>query len=459
MADSASSVTGLISGIDYRALVDAIIASEHQPADAAQTQIDLATSRKTAVQAYRGLLDTLRGAFDALRKGTGLDAVAATVNGTGVGGRSLLGATASSTAQQGTYEIEVVSLARAAKLGSTSVADPATALGYAGDFTLNGVTLSVTATDTLNDIRDRINATNTGLTPSRVSATILSVAPGDNRLILTSTVGGSAGIEHTDASGGVLASLGLTGGSEILVAGADAQIEIDGIPITRTTNDIADAIAGVTLSLQNAEPGTTVTVEVKRDAQAALDAAKTFVEAYNATVKFLKDQQTAGASPPPLYGDSTLRMSRALLSQGIVGMIVGDVAVPTTGSRAGFSISKTGELSVDESKFTAAYAADFDNLRALLTAGTGGATLDTALTSLLETNTGSLDVKTTGLDSQIFRLQDRIDRIEARLEQRRAALLSRFSQMEATIGALQSQSSFLSSQSALFASTPKSSSQ
>ena len=335
MADSSSSVTGLISGIDYRALVDAIIASEHQPADAAKKQIDLATARKAAVTTYRGLVDTLRTAFDKLRKGTGLDTLTAAVNGKGVGGRDLLTATASSTAQKGTYQIEVVSLARAAKLGGSGVADPAVPLGLAGDFTLNGITVTVAATDTLSDVRDKINATNTGLTPSKVSASILTVGPGESRLILTSTVAGSAGIAHADTSGGVLAALGLTGGAESLVTGADAQILVDGIPITRSTNDITDVIAGVTLSLQNEEPGTTVTLDVDRDATAALDSAKAFAEAYNATVKFLKDQQTAGATQPPLYGDSMLRTSRASLSRGILGVIVGDVGVPTTGSIGG----------------------------------------------------------------------------------------------------------------------------
>lgn len=458
MADSASSVTGLISGIDYRALVDAIIASEHQPADAAQKQIELANSRKAALQTYRGLVDTLRTTFDKLRKGTGLDTLTATVNGAGVGGRALISATASSTAQKGSYQVEIVSLARAAKLGSTGVADPAAPLGLAGDFTLNGITVTVEATDTLSDVRDKINATNTGLTPSKVSASILTVGPGESRLILTSTVAGSAGIAHTDTSGGVLASLGLTGGAESLVAGADAQILVDGIPITRSTNDITDVISGVTLSLENEEPGTTVSLDVDRDATAALESAKAFADAYNATVKFLKEQQTPGAKPPPLYGDSTMRTSRASLSRGILGVIVGDVGVPTTGSIAGFSISKTGTLSVDEAKFSEAYLGDFDNLRALFTNGAGGGTLDTMLEGLLQSNTGTLDVKNTGLDTQIFRLQDRIDRIEARLEQRRAALLSRFSQMEATIGALQSQSSFISSQASLFSSAAQSSS-
>jgi flagellar hook-associated protein 2 len=455
--DSTSNVTGLVSGIDYRALVDAIIASEHRPADTAQAQIDLATKRKTAIASYRDLVTTLRDAVDKLRDGSGLNALTTNIVGTGVGGRSLLAATASTLAQKGSYQVEVVSLARAQKLAGTTVADPAAQLGMTGAFTLNGVAISVAATDTLNDVRDKINAANTGLTPSKVSASILTIGPGDSRLVLTSDTAGVAGIAHVDTFGSVLADLGLTGGSEVLVTGTDAHIRIDGIDIVRATNEITDVIPGVTLSLQAEEPGTTVNLVVDRDATAALDAAKAFVDAYNATVKFLKAQQTPGTDTPPLYGDSVLRTSRSAFSRGVVGLIVGDTGVATTGSAAGFSIDKTGVLTLDEAKFQAALAGDQQSLESLFADGTGSTALDTTLEGLLQTNTGTLDTKSLGLDNQVFRLQNRIDQIEARLEQRRAALLSRFAQMEATIGALQTQSSFLTSQSSVFNSIKSSS--
>ncbi len=456
MADSASSVTGLVSGIDYRALVDAIIAAEHRPADTAKSQMDLATSRKTAVSSYRALVTTLRDAVTKLRNGSGLNTLTAGIVGTGLGGRPLLAATASTLAQKASYQVEVVSLARAEKLASAPVTDAAASLGQAGDFTLNGITISVVGADTLSDVRDKINLANSGLTPSGVSASILTVGPGASRLILTSDAGGAVGITHADVSGGVLAGLGLTGGGEVLVPGVDAHIRVDGIDVYRATNEITDVIPGVTLSLQAEEPGTVVTLAVDRDATAALDAAKGLVDAYNAVVNFMKAQQTPGTTRPPLYGDSVLRTSRSALSRGMLGLIVGDEGVSTTGSVAGFSIDRSGVLSLNETKFKAAFAGDQQSLESLFADGTGSGDLDTALEGLLETNTGTLDLKTTSLTDQALRLQDRIDRIEARLEQRRAALLSRFAQMEATIGALQTQSAFISSQSSLFNSTSSS---
>lgn len=451
MADSVSAFSGVASGIDFRSLVDAIIASEHRPADQAQAQIDLATKRQTAIKSFRDLLTTLRTTFRALRQGTALDALTATVAGTGAGGRALFAATASAGAQPGSYQIEVVSLARAQKLGSTPVADATVPHGVAGTFTLNGTTITVDATDTLAGIRDKINAANTGATPTKVSASILTVGAGDSRLILTSEVAGAAGIAHADSTGTVLADLGLIGGAEELVPGTDAVVKIDNVPVTRASNVIADAIPGVTLTLQAEEPGTTTTLTLGRDSAAATTAAKAFVDAYNAVGQFLRAQQTAGTTPPPLYGDSTLRQTRAGLARGLLGVIAGDDGNPTTGSVAGLSISKTGTLSLDTAKFTAAMDGGVDKLRSLFADGTGSADLDLSLGDLLETNTGMVDTKSVALTERVARLQSRIASIESRLDHRRTALLAQFAQMEATIGSLQRQSSFLGSQSTLFA--------
>src|SRR5262249_4617737 len=204
----------------------------------------------------------------------------------------------------------------------------------------------------------------------------------------------------------------LTGGSEVLVPGADAHVRIDGVDIFRSTNELTDVIPGVTLSLQAEEPGTVLTLNVDRDASAALDAAKAFVDAYNAAVKFIKTQQTPAKAQPPLYGDSLLRTTRSAFSRGVVGLIVGDDGVTTTGSAAGFSIDKSGVLTLNEAKFQAAFSGDHEGLQSLFADGTGSGDLNSALTGLLETNTGTLDVKSRGLDDQILRLQDRIDRIE-----------------------------------------------
>ncbi|HYC33567.1 MAG TPA: flagellar filament capping protein FliD, partial [Gemmatimonadales bacterium] len=344
MADSLSAVTGLSSGIDYRSLVDAIIAAEHRTADAAQTQIDLANKRQEAVKSWRTLMTTFRTALDKVRDiGGALDTFLATAQAQSTAGRTLFTATASSTAQPGSYAIEVRSVARSEKLGSRAVADVTAALGLDGSFVINGATVSVTAADSLTAIRDKINAANAGTTPTRVAASILTVGRGDSRLVLTSQVSGAAGIGHGDSTGGVLANLELVGGNEYLVTGRDADFVIDGVPMTRSSNVVSDAISGVTLTLQAEEEGTVGTLDVTRDGAAAGAAVKAVVEAYNAAVRFIREQGAAGATKPPLYGDPMLRLARSSFSRGFLGVIAGDDGNAVTGSVAGLSLSKTGE--------------------------------------------------------------------------------------------------------------------
>ncbi len=56
-----------------------------------------------------------------------------------------------------THTITIERLAVEARIGSDQQADGYASLGLSGSFTLNGVTVAVTATDSLNDIADKIN--------------------------------------------------------------------------------------------------------------------------------------------------------------------------------------------------------------------------------------------------------------------------------------------------------------
>ncbi|HYC33612.1 MAG TPA: flagellar filament capping protein FliD, partial [Gemmatimonadales bacterium] len=117
--------------------------------------------------------------------------------------------------------------------------------------------------------------------------------------------------------------------------------------------------------------------------------------------------------------------------------------------------SKTGELTFDETRFGAAHAGSFENLRALFTAGSGAIDLDGTLDAALALNTGSIDLKSRFLTDRVMQLQERIDRIESRLDRKRTMLLQQFAQMESTLGALQSQSSFIASQASGFNRTTR----
>lgn len=367
-----SSVQGLITGFNSRDLVDAIIAQARVPADRMEADILALQKKTTALATYRGLLDTVRTAARTLRTGTAFDATSATTTVL-TGNRALANVVTSPSATPGSFTLTVNTLARAEKLAGTGQADFATPLGVSGTFSVNGQDVVVTTADSMVAIRDRINALNSGTTPTGVNATILSVSGTDHRLVLTSATTGATGIALAESSGTVLQSLGfLDGGGaklagSILTSGADASFAIDGIAMTRTSNVITDAITGVTLTLVSEEAGASTAIEVGRFGTAARDAMQQFVEAYNALVTFIQEQGTVTSSRPALYGDSLLRTARAALPTVLLTAVGGAAADLATVARAGLSLDRNGKLSLDAAAFDASFSSRYGDLRTLFT--------------------------------------------------------------------------------------------
>ncbi|HWP03285.1 MAG TPA: flagellar filament capping protein FliD [Gemmatimonadaceae bacterium] len=445
-----SSVSGIASGVNFRDLVDAIVAAQRQPIERARQAISEASARRTALENYRSLLVKLRDAAAKLASDAAFDARTVTITGTASGGRPVLRASAAATAVPGRYSVEVQSLARAEKRASTGQLSATDPLNLSGEFSVNGRTITIDASDSLADIRDAINAANTGSTPSGVTATILSVAPNEHRLVLSADATGSAGMSLADTNGSVLSDLGLLAPSAVISAGSDAVVVVDGITITRSSNKISDAIEGVTLQLETAELGTVVTLTVDRYTQEAVGAAKAFVDAYNAVVEFVRKQAQG-----ELRNDPTLRTNRSQFAQSVLSFLVSGAGGDLTGSALGFSLTRDGRLNVDEARFQSALESSFEDARSTVANASGLNVLREALDDLLAPGSGILDARKVRLDEQVQTLESRIARMEDRLESKRAALLKQYIEMERLIGTLQSQGNYLSSQ--LAALQPRSS--
>jgi flagellar hook-associated protein 2 len=217
MADPIGSFSGLASGVQWRDLVDQIMAMETSrkltPLTDKQTT---AQKRYDAWSSFSSLVAKFRDATKVLRDGSAFGTFKVAASASASTGRALVSATASATATPGNYSVEVTDIARANKLSGDIVASATTALGLSGEFAVNGRAVTVSATDTLSQVRDKINALNAGATPSGVSASVLSTGASAQRLVLTSAAAGSGGIELVDGSTGVLAGLGIIDGTTSL---------------------------------------------------------------------------------------------------------------------------------------------------------------------------------------------------------------------------------------------------
>src|SRR5690606_19303180 len=124
---------------------------------------------------------------------------------------------------------------------------------------------------TLSGIRDAINKANMGVT-----ATIVNDGNGYRLLMNSSDTGvkNAIRIEAQDAAGNALSGgLGAFAFNENQVGsgltqtskGEDAQLEVNGLLITRASNTVDEVIKGVTLNLKSADVGKNISINVSPD--------------------------------------------------------------------------------------------------------------------------------------------------------------------------------------------------
>ncbi|HZI18378.1 MAG TPA: flagellar filament capping protein FliD, partial [Pyrinomonadaceae bacterium] len=153
----------------------------------------------------------------------------------------------------------------------------------------------------------------------------------------------------------------------------EARVRIDGVTVTRPSNQIADAIGGVTLNLFKAERGTTVTIEVERSLAGVKEQVRGFAEAYNAFRDFVAERASVSGTgelgeAAVLFGDPVLRS----LTQGLGGQLAAPVAGLSAGSGAtslaGISLRLDGNnhLSLDEAALDARLLGNLDAVRNVL---------------------------------------------------------------------------------------------
>ncbi len=223
---ASSSVSGLASGIQWTDLVDQLYAVDKtRELDPLTAQISANQLKSTAWTSYSMAAQKLSAAAIQLRDGSAIDAFTASAAPSASTGKTLLSATAKTGAAAGTYQVEVLALAKNQKLSGGAFASATAALGFAGDIAVSGRKVSVAAGDTLNGIRDKINAANVSPSASGVTATVLSTADGSSRLVLSSDAPGARGIELVDSAsaGGVLQQLGVIDGTYAAITNANGS--------------------------------------------------------------------------------------------------------------------------------------------------------------------------------------------------------------------------------------------
>lgn len=431
---------GAGSGIDVKTLAKSLAEAEVAPQkDRVSANISKTEARISGYGALSYTLSQLKASFEKLNDASDFGAPRVVNNQP-----AAFGLTAASTAQTGSHSIEVLQLAKPQRNVSGGFAGTSTSLNAGQPFSLSlsvngGAAQSINvATDTPEGMVSAINQAGLGLTAQLIK-TDSSATP--YAVVVTGQEGLAKGFSLTTAQAGVSFSRQLN-------AASDALLKVNGLDLTRATNNVTDVIPNVTLNLY-APTSSAARVDLSRDTQTAKDNIKSLVQAYNdfdQSLKILEDRKSqvegVGGS---LAGDSLVRTVRNQMRSLLVANSSTPGASLTAMRDLGLSFDRTGRMTLDDAKLDKALESNFDDVAKLFSAGTNNKSLFSVQPAGLAgdavvkidkmlRSTGQLAQQTESANKDLTKYKARLKDLDGRLDKLLERYTNQFSLMESVVG-------------------------
>jgi flagellar hook-associated protein 2 len=298
------------------------------------------------------------------------------------------------------------------------------------------LTVTLTATDTLQSLAEKINALGGG-----VSAGIFNDGSGINpaRLTLLSQRAGRSGELLIDSS-----QLGLT--FEETARAQDALLlyggtgGTGGILATSSSSTFKDVVPGITLSVLSAS-STPVSVTVAPTDTNLIGGVQATIDNYNklrtkitGITAFDAEKNQKGV----LHGDGSVLRVDTELSNLLSGRFFGAGSIQSL-ETLGISLKDDGTLEFDPEKLRAKFAENPDAVKEFFTAKETGfsARLKKSLEQLAGEENSLLNNRLGALARKVEEHQQRVEFLTARLDKQRELLLNEFFRMESAIAKIQ----------------------
>ena len=376
---------GAASGINTEALIDVAYKQRTREADKIDVRMDNNVSKNEAYSELQTLSQKVADSMALLKRNYSVLNTTASLFDSRVGSISSSSATQPGQLMSvsidpgttlGTYEIEIIDKAKAHRVGSnTSTSNPNGDLGFNGSFSIGlqgktASTVNVTADMSLNELAAAVNAQSS---TTGVSASIVKVSATSYQMIMTGADTAKQ-IEVTNITGDdAMAGLGFMSGgafTNVIQPAQQAKIKFDNIEIVSDTNNFDGIVTGVNMTVKNAEPGTTITLDVENDTASVKDALTTFVESYNEFRAFvLKNQEVSSdgavSKDAILYGDTHLK-SLGMQMQNVISQSFGEGNGAFSNLRdIGITLNTNSMFEIDQIKLDAALLNNFDKVRSV----------------------------------------------------------------------------------------------
>ncbi len=382
---------GIGSGLDVESIVSGLMSIERGPLTQVEEDVSSYESKISAYGTLKSGLSAFQEKVQELSTASEFSAQAVTVSD-----EDVFTASTDGSAINGSYDITVSQLAKSQKLASTGFSSIADEVGSGtltfsfGTYDSDGNTFTENTdqdsfsieidseNNTLSGIRDAINAAD-----ENVSATIINDGT-SNRLVITSKDSGTVNslkITATDDDGGNTDASGLSqlafdptaasGSGQNMTeqqAAKDAMLTIDGIDIVKSSNEIDDAISGVTLNLNKISDAETISMSISSDTEKITESVTAFVDAYNELNTTLRDLTNVDADDPDnngeLLADSAIRNMIFKLKSYMTDTIANGSSINTL-TQVGVTFQEDGTLALDSETLEDVIESDFSEIKKL----------------------------------------------------------------------------------------------
>lgn len=425
----AVSSIGVGSGLPLDTLLTNLMTAESQPLTLMAQKEASYQAKLTAYGTLSGALSAFQTAMSSLGKSSTFENLQTTV-----ADKAILSGTASTKAATGNYQINVSQLAQAHSLSTAGQTSKTALIGTGATTTLTfqfGTISGGTLTDgtytgatftqdakqatgtvtikngdnSLQGIRDAVNAANIGVTATLVSNG--SAAP--DHLVFTSNKTGAVSSMKIDVDGdpALQSLLGYDpAGTQSLKqnsAGQNTQLTVNGFFVDSPTNEVKEAIQGVTLNVSKI--GNT-TMSIAKDTAAVETSVKAFIKAYNdltGTIKKLTAYDATTKTGGLLVGDSTARTIQEQLSKTLSASLEGLSNTNMSLPQLGVTVQRDGTLALDSAKLSKVMESNYNDIAGLF------ATVGKATDSLINFNASSSATKAGSYDITVTKLATRAE--------------------------------------------------
>ncbi|PIT79833.1 hypothetical protein B9Z39_04630 [Limnohabitans sp. JirII-29] len=457
---SSSASAGLIaalgagSGMNTQALAQSLVDAEKTPqAKIINDKIDVTKKEITGYSGLMFVVSEVKKAFDVLADPTQFAGLV-TKNSQ----PAAFDVITNPSAQPGMHDISVTNVAKPQRsLTNAGFADSASTVVSGTDFTLSlttgtatAVPITVPANSTLVGVKDAINSANAGVTAQIIDSGVQG-ATDRYKIMVTGQPGASNAFTLSSSIAGVGFNTNPTPGQSdsTLQAALNANIVVDGISYSRSSNTIPDVVPGVTFDLLSETVGSSASIQLSRDTTDLKTKIDKVVSTFNDFQNFIKIA-TDPKSTDPDFGGSLAKVSIGKTVQAKLRQLVFGTAGSSTNNSVrglrdlGVTLQQDGTLTVDATVFQKVSTANYDKVVSMFSGKSlqneKGATTDGVAVSLtgwvktLVSAQGPLLQGSQNDSTKVNKYQDDLTKLQTRMDALLARYTKQFAAMDSIVG-------------------------